>query len=471
MTAAEPSAGEWLSRLRAGEVSAVELATHQLGLLHAADARLNAVAAVDDEQVLRDAAAADRRRAGGDDGPLLGLPISIKDSLAVAGLPCLTGSAAREGNVPDTDATVVERVKRAGAVVLAKTTVPEYMWSYETESVPHGRTLNAFDPARTSGGSSGGEAALLGSGGSVLGIGTDGGGSIRVPSHYNGTAGLRPSARLVPETGCWPSSRETGMLDMACVGPMARTVDDLAMTLAVIAGGDGVDPFVGPAQLGDHRSVAVAGLSVGFYADDGAWPATAGTRAAVERAAAILGEAGANVHEIAPPAVAEAEELFFKMMAADGGARARADLAGANGRHVPQMTWLLENLAQHALSAGEYFEVLERWSAFRSRMQLFIGRHDVVISPVAPGPAPLHGCRPGDDRPVETYVPWANAMAHSVAGVPVAVVPVGSERGLPLGVHIAAGPFRDHVALAAAAAVERATGGYATVSWPLLPHR
>src|SRR5438046_809979 len=127
MIAAEPSAGEWLSRLRAGELSAVELATHQLGLLHAADARLNAVA--------------------------------------------------------------------------------------------------AFDPARTSGGSSGGEAALLGSGGSVLGIGTDGGGSIRVPSHYNGTAGLRPSARLVPETGCWPSSRETGMLDMACVGPMARTVD------------------------------------------------------------------------------------------------------------------------------------------------------------------------------------------------------------------------------------------------------
>src|SRR4051794_13935745 len=158
MTAAEPSAGEWLSRLRAGEVSAVELATHQLGLLHAADARLNAVAAVDDEQVLRDAAAGDRRRAGGDDGPLLGLPISIKDSLAVAGLPCLTGSAAREGNVPDTDATVVERVKRAGAVVLAKTTVPEYMWSYETEAVPHGRTLNAFDPARTSGGPGGGGA-------------------------------------------------------------------------------------------------------------------------------------------------------------------------------------------------------------------------------------------------------------------------------------------------------------------------
>ena len=471
MSAPPPSAGEWLRRLRVGEVSAVELARHQLGLLHEVDSRLNAVAAVDDEQVLRDAAEADRRRAGGDEGSLLGLPISVKDSLAVAGLPCLTGSVAREGNVPDTDATVVERVKRAGAVVLAKTTVPEYMWSYETESVPHGRTLNAFDPARTSGGSSGGEGALIGGGGSLLGIGTDGGGSIRVPSHYNGIAGLRPSARLVPETGCWPSSRETGMLDMAAVGPMARSVADLALTLGVIAGGDGVDPFVGPAQVADYRGVAIAGLRVGIYGDDGAWPATAGTRAAVERAAQALGDAGAHVEEVVPPPVADAVDMFFKMMAADGGARARADLAPAGGRHVPQMTWLLENLAQQALSAGEFFAVLERWAEFRALMQRFISQHDVVISPVAPGPAPLHGCRPGDDLPVETYVPWANAMAHSVAGVPVAVVPVASERGLPLGVHIAAAQFSDHVALAAAAAVEEAIGGYAAVSWPLLPHQ
>jgi Asp-tRNA(Asn)/Glu-tRNA(Gln) amidotransferase A subunit family amidase len=258
------------------------------------------------------------------------------------------------------------------------------------------------------------------------------------------------------------------MLDMAAVGPMARSVADLAMTLGVIAGGDGIDPFVGPAQVGDYRSVDIAGLRVAFYADDGAWPATAGTRAAVVRAAGALAGAGAHVEEIAPPPVADAVAMFFTMMAADGGARARADVAGAEGRHVPQMTWLLENLAQHELSAGEFFGVLERWSAFRALMQRLISQHDVVISPVAPGPAPLHGCRPGDDQPVETYLPWANAMAHSIAGVPVAVVPVSSERGLPLGVHIAAPQFRDHVALAAAAAVEQATGGYAGVSWPLL---
>jgi Asp-tRNA(Asn)/Glu-tRNA(Gln) amidotransferase A subunit family amidase len=363
---------------------------------------------------------------------------------------------------------VVTRARAAGAVVLAKTTVPEYMWSYETESVPHGRTLNPYDPARTSGGSSGGEAALIASGASVLGIGTDGGGSIRVPSHYCGTVGLRPSARLVPETGVWPSSRDTGMLDMAAVGPMGRSVADIALLLGVIAGGDQIDPFVGPVTLGDHRAVDVAALRVAFYADDGAWPATSETRAAIIAAADALRDAGARVVEVEPPLMADAVDLFFTMMAADGGARARADLAAAGGRHVPQMVWLLENLREHALSAEQYFDVLATWGAFRSRMQRFIGGYDVVLSPVAPGPAPLHGCRPGDDLPVESYLPWASAMAHSVAGVPVAVVPVARERGLPLGVGIAAQAFHDHVALAAAAAVEARIGGYAAVSWPLL---
>ena len=164
MSGPEPTAGEWLRRLGAGEVSAVELAGRQLELVEEANARLSAVAALDDESVLRDAAEADRRRAAGERSALLGVPITIKDSLAVAGLPCLSGSVARKGNVPAEDATVVRRVRAAGAIVLAKTTVPEYMWSYETESVTHGRTLNPYDPARTPGGSSGGEAALIGAG-------------------------------------------------------------------------------------------------------------------------------------------------------------------------------------------------------------------------------------------------------------------------------------------------------------------
>src|SRR5205085_9443403 len=215
----------------------------------------------DDEAAVAAADAADAARARGDARPLLGLPVTIKDSIETAGLASTGGSFAREGFVPDRDATVVARLRAAGAIVVAKTNVPEYTWSYETENALHGRTVHPLDPARTCGGSSGGEAALFGADASIAGIGTDGGGSIRVPSHYCGGAGLRPTAGLVPETGCWPSTRDTGMLDMNAVGPMARHVEDLALLLPVLAGADGIDPFVQGVSLRE----AAAPTRVGFY--------------------------------------------------------------------------------------------------------------------------------------------------------------------------------------------------------------
>ncbi len=464
----EPTAAECLVRLTAGEISAVELAEATLARIEAADRELNAVAALDRTAVHAAAAAADAARRAGSTAPLLGLPVTVKDTLAVAGLPFCSGSLAREGNVAREDATVVARLREAGAIVVAKTTVPEYAWSYETESVLQGRTLNAFDPARTSGGSSGGEGALLGSGASIVGIGTDGGGSIRVPSHYNGIVGLRPTVGLVPETGCWPTTRDTGMLDMVSVGPMARSVDDVALILETISGSDGRDPFVAAERYaGGHGSIEPAELHVGFYAQDGIWPATSGTEDTVRRVAAAFEEGGAEVEEIVPPPLEEVADLFFRLMAADGGARARADLAPAGGRHTEQMLFVLELTKDFAVSAEGFFALLDRWAALRSRLRLLLGRFDVVLSAVTPAPAPLHGRRPGDG-PLESYVPWSNVMAYSLAGVPVAVVPAGVENGMPIGVHLAANPFADRVALAAAAEVERSLGGYPHVTAPLL---
>lgn len=465
----EPPAGEWLRRLAAREVSSRELAERCLRLLEAADARLNAVAAVDGDAVLAAAGEADSARAGGDRRPLLGLPLTVKDTLAVAGLPFRSGSVAREHNVAGEDATVVARLRGAGAIVLAKTAVPEYAWAYETESALQGRTVSPFDPARTPGGSSGGEGALIAAGASPAGIGTDAGGSIRVPSHYNGIVGIRPSVRLVPETGCWPSTRDTGLLDTSCVGPMARTVDDVALLLGTIAGGDGIDPFVSPASVSDHRGVDPGELSVGFYARDGVSSPSAGTEAAVLRAAEALAELGACVEQVAPPPLEEVTEINFGMMAADGGARARADLAAAGGRHSEATARLLEDVRRFEVSAGAYFALLRRWLDVRARLQAFVGAFDVVVSPVTPGPAPPHGTQSGDEGELASFRPWANVQAYSIAGLPCAVVPAGAERGLPLGVQIVAGPLRDHVALAAAAAVEAALGGYATITHPLLP--
>ncbi len=419
------------------------------------DPALGAVVARDDTAALEAADAADAARSAGRKAPLLGLPVSVKDSIEVTGLPCAGGSLARAGHFPAADATVVARLRAAGAIVVAKTNVPEYTWSYETENVVHGRTCHPLDRDRTPGGSSGGEAALIGAGASLLGIGTDGGGSIRVPSHYCGIAGLRPTAGLVPETGCWPPTRDTGMLDMSAVGPMGRCLDDLALLLPLIAGRDDVDPFVQGCPVGDPASVAVGSLRVGIYDDDGVWPVSAGTREAVAAAGAALVDAGCEVEQASPPDVSEATELFFALMAADGGARAREDLAAAGGRHVRQMSRLLDDLRLLALDADAYFALVRRWAAFRASVRAFVNRFDVVVAPAAPGPAPLHGCTPGSDEEIESYLPFNYTHTYSLAGLPVAVVRAGTERSLPVGVQVIARAFRDHVALAAAAAIEQ----------------
>jgi amidase len=459
-SAPEPSAADWLRRLDGGELSARELVEHVLARIDAANPRLNAVVARDDEAALAAADAADEARRRGEQKPLLGIPVTIKDSLETAGLATTSGSVARRGHVPDRDATAVARLRAAGAVVVAKTNVPEYTWSYETENALHGRTVNPYSADRTPGGSSGGEAALLGADASVIGIGTDGGGSIRVPCHYCGIVGLRPTAGLVAETGCWPSTRDTGYVDMATLGPMARYVEDLELLLPVIAGADGIDPFVQGVEVGDPRAVDVPSLRVGYYTYDGVWRVSDGLAAGVEAAAAALGALGCVVEEATPPDVSGATDLFFALMAADGGAKARADLAPAGGRHVEQMSRLLEDLRPLALDAGGFFELLSRLFAFRAGVRAFVGQYDVVLAPPAAGPAPLHGCVPGTDEPLESYDAFNYTHVYSAAGLPAAVVRVGEERGLPVGVQIVAQAFRDDVALAAAAALEAAFGPF-----------
>jgi amidase len=228
---------------------------------------------------------------------------------------------------------------------------------------------------------------------------------------------------------------------------MARHVEDLALLLPVLAGRDDVDPFVQGVRPGDPESVEVSTLRVGYYTHDGVWPVSSGTEAAVEAAAHALGAEPAT-----PPDLAEATELFFSLMAADGGAQARRDLR--DGPHVEQLSELLENLRPLARDAAGYFELVRRFAAFRARVRAFVGRYDVVVAPVTAGPAPLHGCTPGTDEPLESYDVFNYTHAYSLAGLPVAVVRVGEERGLPLGAQIVAPAFHDHVALAAAGALE-----------------
>ncbi len=367
------------------------------------------------------------------------------------------GSLARRGYRPAADAPAIRRLREAGAIILGKSNAAEYLASYETSNVIHGRTNHPLDPGRTPGGSSGGEAAIIRAGGSPAGIGTDGGGSIRVPAHYCGLVGLRPSTGRVPETGCWPATRSTGLLDIHTFGPLARHVEDLHPLLLTIQGPDGIDPFASPAPLGDWGTVDVSNLRVGYYTDDGVTRVTSDTHQAVERGARMLEARGCRVEEASPPSVArEATELFFSLVGSDGGTRMRADLAPAGGRHHPDLLVLLNGLPDVPPGADEFFELLRRSHAYRRELRAFAANYDVILSPVTAGPAPRHGEPPGGVPPDRYYAFEAFNYTHlvSLAAVPVVAVPVDTSGPLPIGVQVAANPLADHIAIAAAAVLE-----------------
>jgi amidase len=457
--APEPSATAWLARLEAGEVSSRELTERTLRRIEAANAELNAVTAIYPERSLAAADEADRERAAGGDGagrPLLGLPITIKDTVDVEGWPTTAGVVAERDRIAASDSSVVRRLREAGAIVVAKTNVPECSSDAETDNALFGRTDNPHDHARTPGGSSGGEAALMGADASLVGIGVDGGCSIRLPSHYCGGVGIRPTAGRVPETGLWPSTRATGMFDLSCIGPMGRYACDLELLLGVIAGADGIDPLAPPVPVPTFGP-SDAPLRVGFYVDDPHTVPTAATIEAVERAAAAIGDG----QEIAAPPAADANDVVFGAIGADGGAHIKA-VAG-DGPHTPRFQDFLDNaLPSEVPSAIEFEAQMRRLFDLRAAIRAHLSPYDIVVCPVAPGPAPLHNQAPaeGEGAKADGYS-WLNyASTYSVAGLPVAVVPAGEESGLPIGVQIVANPFRDDLALAAARRVEQSLGGF-----------
>jgi amidase len=465
--APEPSATAWLARLEAGEVSSRELTERTLRRIEAANAELNAVTAIYPERALAAADDADRERtaagrgasAGGGPGEsrsLLGLPVTIKDTVDVEGWPTTAGVVAERDRIAASDSSVVRRLREAGAIVVAKTNVPECSSDAETDNALFGRTDNPHDHARTPGGSSGGEAALMGADASLVGIGVDGGCSIRLPSHYCGGVGIRPTAGRVPETGLWPSTRATGMFDLSCIGPMGRYVEDLELLLGVIAGADGIDPLA-PPVLVPSFGPSDAPLRVGFYVDDPHTVPTAATVEAVKRAAAAIGEA----QEIAAPPAADANDVVFGAIGADGGAHIKA-VAG-DGPHTPRFQDFLDNaLPSEVPSAVEFEAQMRRLFDLRAAIRSHLSPYDIVVCPVAPGPAPLHNQAPaeGEGAKADGYS-WLNyASTYSVAGLPVAVVPAGEESGLPIGVQIVANPFRDDLALAAARRVEASLGDF-----------
>jgi len=453
------SATELARVIRAKEASSEEVVDAYLQRIEEVNPKLNAVV-----QLTADAARAQAREADADlargriRGPLHGVPMTIKDNIETAGVICTGGTKGRASFVPTQDATVVARMRAAGAIMLGKTNMPELGLAFETDNLVYGRTNNPYDLSRTPGGSSGGEAAIIAAGGSPLGLGNDMGGSIRLPSHFCGIAGIKPTTGRVSLTGTfyYPGN----WLDMLWQpGPMARFVEDLILTLPIIAGIDWRDPKVVPMPLGDPKTVDLKSLRVAFHTDNGILSPTPEIVEVMKKTAKVLSDAGMTVEEDRPKGIEQTQELFFGLFAADGGAEAPQrglQMAGTTEIHLWAQQ-LLEFCQANTMTTAEFTHFMVQWAIFNSSMLSFMEKYDVIICPVCAYPALPHNATMALDKlPGVSYT-----MTYNLTGWPSVVVRGGtSPEGLPIGVQVVARPWREDVALAVAKHIETVLGGW-----------
>ena len=443
--------------IRAKKASSVEVVEAYLRRIEEVNPKINAVVQLLAEPALSRAREADEATSRGESwGPLHGVPVTAKDAIEISGVPATGGTKGRASHIPTRDATVITRLRDAGAIILGNTNVPELCLAGESDNLIYGRSNNPYDLSRTPGGSSGGEAANIAAGGSPMGLGSDVGGSIRQPAHYCGIAGIKPTTGRVPTTGHWPPLN--GLLGpMFQIGPLARRVEDLALALPILSGVDWHDPYVVPIPLGESSKVDVKTVRVAFLTDGGGGVETDDdTRQAVVSAAQALSDAGASVTEARPTGFVAGYDLKEAVNHADGGVGVRRLLeeAGTTETHA-LIRWLQDLDEASALSGPELADLLARLDTWRSGMLSFMEDYDAILSPTWATPAVPHGT-------VLDGWPWVSfTLHHNLTGWPAAVVRAGtSSGGLPIGVQIAARPWREDVALVLAHRVEEALGGW-----------
>lgn len=451
------SATAMAAAIRRKDVSSLEVTEAHLRHIETSNARLNAIVVVLADTAVQEARKADAAIARGDVlGPFHGVPMTVKDAWELAGVPSTGGTMGRARYIPQRDATVIERMRAAGAIPIGMTNVPELSLAFESDNLIYGRTNNPYDVARTPGGSGGGGAAAIASGMSPIEIGADLGGSIRLPCHFTGIAGLRPTTGRVPLTGYFPPP--FGWVShFAAAGPMARTVDDLAVALPIVAGPDWIDSAVHDVPLLSMDEGTVKGLRVAFHTTNGIMPARADVAGAVSRAARALEASGASVEEAVPHGIEQCMDIFMSVATADGGEGLRTLLAmaGTTTPHALMNTML--NMCGERKSAAVLHNAFVEVSIFRSRMLSFLKNYDAILSPVNALPAIEHEkCFDSDILPAFSY-----AIAHNLTGWPSAVVRCGSSsEGLPMGVQAVAQPWREDVAITVARQLETVLGGY-----------
>jgi Asp-tRNA(Asn)/Glu-tRNA(Gln) amidotransferase A subunit family amidase len=452
---------EIVAGIRGKTFSPVEVVDAHLERVAEVQPKLNAFVYLDGEAARRQARLAEAAVMRGDRlGPLHGVPVTIKSCMDVAGWPAAAGSLLRKDYVAQMDAPLVERLRGAGAILLGNTNTPEYLMAYETDNSLNGKTSNPWNLERSAGGSSGGEAAAIASGCSAGGVGSDGGGSIRVPAHFCGICGLKPTPGRIPVTGHFPEGGGAfGWIGV--VGPMARTVADVRALFEVMAGPDAGDALSAPVPVQAVTEKDVRGLRVGILQSDALGTMTAETAAAVERAANILSEQGFVVEKKSLNGLDRAIEVwwyFFGPVIADsirkGAAGHEAELSPMLREYVELATAEMVPTYDGFLAAcGERDKL--RWDIVRQMEDVRI-----LLSPVSAGPAFRHGegnWRAGEKenyRDTMRYSQWLN-----LAGLPGVAVPLGvAPEGLPIGVQVIGRPYEEELILAVAEAIDRGRG-------------
>lgn len=445
--------------IRDKEVSSVDLVTTMYERISEVNPQINAVVLSCKERALIEAKKADDMLAKGEImGALHGIPMTIKDSLETEGVLSTGGTLGRKDYIPSKDATIVARLRANGAILIGKTNTPEFTLSGTTANLIYGITSNPYKEGYSPGGSSGGAGAIVASGGSPFDIGSDFGGSIRGPAHFNGIAGIKPTSGLVPRTGHIVDYG--GLFDAYQVlGPIARYVEDLKLILPIIMGPDQVDAAIHPVPWTDPDSIQIENLKYCWFIDHGSSKScSTETVEAISGAVASLVSAGIQPTEDAPiKDFQEAEEVRQQLFKADGRAWV-GRLAEKNGTKQTHPLLNLPDPSTEILSS-EFTELVERLDGCRSKLLQWIQKYDIIICPVHfDGAAPNPTVFEKSSGAVDDY---GYMGIFNLTGWPAAVVRAGtSKKGLPIGVQIVGQPFQDHKVLAVAQYLEKKLGGW-----------
>jgi len=458
--------------IRSGEATSREILEAHLARIVEVNPVLNAVVKARFEEARAEADLADGRlRRDGPAGlpPFHGVPCTIKECFALKGMPCTSGLRSRRDVVPRRDATAVARLRAAGAIPMGVTNVSELCLWMESDNRLYGRTNNPYDPSRTVGGSSGGEGAVIAAGGSPFGLGSDIGGSIRMPAFFNGIFGHKPTGGLVPNTGQFPTSRNLPYR-MLTTGPLARRAEDLWTLLRILAGPDGEDPSCAAAPLGDPGRVDIAGMDVCVIEDNGIMDVHRDLRRALRDCAGHLAARGAKVGWTSVEGLKHSFDIWSAMLA-QGEKQSMKSLMGG-GRPINPLAELVRWAAgrsDHTLPAISLalFESVPRLMPrrverfveagldLRGRLLDLLGPGGVILYPPYVAPAPLHR------RPMFPPFHWVYTGIFNAMEFPVTQVPTGlNAEGLPVGVQVVSAPGNDHVTVAVALELERAFGGW-----------